>query len=257
MTIYIAICDNNIADRKALERLLEREKDKRLADNYDVLYIDSFGSEEALMATPVKYDIFFIDVTEGASNGMEIAKKLRLRGINAPIVLQESKISYTSYVNAPEEIIYIEKPINKGQVSHLVEVALDRAKRKMPLIEVRCQKDTRFIRYDELIRAIPLDSFYTRLCLTDGEFLEMTDSISSLFRQCESFGCFVRCKKDIVNIYHIESATDKGFRLTNGDIVNYSFSQKNRILKTMADNMRYLNIRYENTRDTASSSHLS
>ena len=75
MTVYIAICDNNIADRKQLERLLEREKDKRLSDSLDVLYIDSFGSEEALMATPVKYDIFFIDFTEGADNGMEIAKK--------------------------------------------------------------------------------------------------------------------------------------------------------------------------------------
>jgi hypothetical protein len=45
MTIYIAVCDNNIADRKQLERLLEREKDKRLMENYDVLYIDSFWSE--------------------------------------------------------------------------------------------------------------------------------------------------------------------------------------------------------------------
>ncbi len=58
MTIYLAICDNNIADRKQLERLLEREKDRRLRENNDVLYIDSFGSEEALLATPVKYDIF-------------------------------------------------------------------------------------------------------------------------------------------------------------------------------------------------------
>lgn len=243
MTIYIAICDNNIADRKALERLLEREKDRRLSENFDVLYIDSFGSEEALMATPVKYDIFFVDMTEGPSNGMEIAKKLRQRGITAPIVLLESTINYTSYVNAPEDIIYIEKPVNKGQVSHLVEVAQEWAKRKTPLIEVRCQKDTHFIRYDELIRAIPLDSFYTRLCLTGGDFLEMTDSIDSLFNQCISYGCFIRCKKDIVNIYHIESATDNGFRLTNGDIVTYRFTQRKRIINVMAQNMRNLTVR--------------
>ena len=235
MTIYIAICDNNIADRKQLERLLEREKDKRLAENYDVLYIDSFGSEEALMTTPVKYDIFFVDVTEGSANGMEIAKKLRSRGITAPIVLCESTINYTSYVNAPEEIIYIEKPINKGQVSHLVDVAMEWARRKTPLIEVRCQSDTRFIRHDELIRAFPLDRFLTRLCLSDGEYLDMANSISALEKQCDAYGCFIKCRRDLINVFHIESATENGFRLSNDDIVTYSFVQRKAIIKVMAN----------------------
>ena len=242
MTVYIAICDNNIADRKQLERLLEREKDKRLAENLDVLYIDSFGSEEALMATPVKYDIFFIDITEGADNGMEIAKKLRQKGITAPIVLCESTISYTSYVNAPEELIFIEKPINKGQVSHLVDVALDWAGRKTPLVEIKCASETRFIRYDELVRAIPTDKFAARLCLSDGSFIEMSDGVDALERQCRVYGCFIRCKKDLVNIYHITHASGNSFRLANEDIVSYYPWQKNSIISTMADNLRYLKV---------------
>lgn len=242
MTIYLAICDNNAADRKQLERLLSREKDKRLAENYDVMYIDSFGSEEALMSTPIKYDIFFVDITEGASNGMEIAKKLRSHGIAAPIVLCESTINYTSYVNAPDDIIYIEKPINPGQVSHLTDVALEWARRKTPLIEARCQKETLFIKYDELIRAYPLDPFLTRLCLADGQYIDISDSISAFASTLRSYGCFVMCKKDLVNIYHIRSSTDNGFRLSNGDIVSYSFRQRRMIIKTMADNMQYLNV---------------
>lgn len=242
MTIYIAVCDNNVADRKQLERLLSREKDKRLHENGDVLYIDSFGSEEALIATPVRYDIFFIDITEGASNGMEIAKKLRQRGISAPIVLCQSTINYTSYVNAPEDIIYIEKPINAGQISHLTDVAIDAASHRTPLIEVRCQNDTRFIRYDELIRAIPIERFHTRLCLSDGTFLEMSDSVSSLEKQCETFGCFIRCRKDLVNIYHIESSDGSAFKLSNGDMASYSFRQKDAIIRTIAKNLRYLQV---------------
>ena len=242
MTLYIAICDNNIADRKQTERLLEREKDKRLREHNDVLYIDSFGSEEALMTTPIRYDIFFVDITEGDSNGMEIARKLRRRGITAPIVLCESTINYTSYVNAPEDLIYIEKPINAGQISHLVDVAIDRASHRTPLVEIKCQKETRFIRYDELIRAIPVDRFYTRLCLTGGVFVDMSDSMSSLEKQCSTYGCFIKCKKDLVNIYHIEDDTEGGFKLTNGDIVNYSFTQKDEIIRTMARNLRFLQV---------------
>ena len=242
MTAYIAICDNNIADRKQLERLFEREKDARLRDDYDVLYIDSFGSEEALMATPIRYDLFFIDMTEDEASGIKIAEKLRQRGIAAPIVLCEGAVSYSSYVNSPEDIIFIEKPLSQGQISNLTDVALEWVRKKTPLIEVRCQKDTRFIRYEELIRAVPLDKYRTRLFITDGEYIDMTEPVASLVKQCGAYGCFIRCKKDLVNIYHIACATDNGFRLTNGDIVRYSHFQKASIIRIMADNMRYLKV---------------
>ena len=48
MGTYIAVCDDNMADRKQMERLLGRESDIRLNDT-GVLYIDSYGSEDALL----------------------------------------------------------------------------------------------------------------------------------------------------------------------------------------------------------------
>ena len=41
--MHIAICDDNIADRKQLERLLKRESDKRKAKT-GLLFADSFGN---------------------------------------------------------------------------------------------------------------------------------------------------------------------------------------------------------------------
>ena len=109
MTAYIAICSDNVADRKHLERLLEREKDARLAKSRDVLYIDSFGSEEALLTTPIKYDIFLLDLSSGDEASLIVTEKLRSRGIAAPVVLFSSAQNYDSYVSSPEDIIYIEK----------------------------------------------------------------------------------------------------------------------------------------------------
>ena len=240
MTVYIAICDNNAADRKHLERMLEREKDIRLKENYDVLYIDSFGSEEALMQTPIKYDIFFIDITEGSRNGMDIAKALRNKGISSPIVLCESTVNYTSYVNAPKELVFINKPLNAGQISHLVDVAFERSKTKLPLIEIRCQKETRFIDYTELVRAVRRDTFVTDVSLSDGTFLQSSDSIESLYRQCISYGCFTLCRKDIVNVLHVDDCTKDGLKLSNGDIVPFKRSQMSSIISAMSHNLRNL-----------------
>lgn len=240
MTIYISICDNNVADRKHIERLLEREKDKRLKENYDVLYIDSFGSEEALNKTPIKYDIFFIDITEGESNGMDVAKSLRQRGITAPIVLCESTVSYTSFVNAPKELIFIEKPLNSGQISHLIDVAMDKAKNKTPLIELRCPSQTTFINYKEFVRATQKDDSHTEVSVSDGSFYTIIGSVETLYAQCIPYKCFVMCKKDIVNVLHIDDCIKNKVKLSNGDMVSFGFFQKNKILRALSINIKQL-----------------
>ena len=48
MAVFIAILDDDPADRKQSERLLDRERDAR-AGKGEVIYYDSYGSEEALL----------------------------------------------------------------------------------------------------------------------------------------------------------------------------------------------------------------
>ena len=57
--MHIAICDDHIADRKQMERLLSRESDRRIKTTGN-LYIDSFGSVSALLHAPMIYNLFFI-----------------------------------------------------------------------------------------------------------------------------------------------------------------------------------------------------
>lgn len=239
MTIYIAICDDNIADRKHLERMLERQKDASLKEKNDVLYIDSFGSEEALMHTPIKYDIFFIDVTSSqSSNGMDIAKKLRKRGIGAPIVLCSSSIIYTSFVNAPENVIFQDKPLNAGQISHLTEVAKEWTKSKTPLLEIRCQKETFFVKYTDLVKASPKAKFLTEIELNNGDYLEMADSFNSLQKMCAPYDCFISCGKYLLNMKYIDSVDGHSFRLTNGDYVKFSIFRQKEIITMLTNYMQ-------------------
>ena len=55
--MHIAVCDDNVADRKQLERLLKRESDKRAAST-GIIYTDSFGNSTALLSNPMQYDAF-------------------------------------------------------------------------------------------------------------------------------------------------------------------------------------------------------
>lgn len=57
--MHIALCDDNVADRKQFERLTKRESDRRAARD-GILYVDSFGNAEALLHNPMQYDVFML-----------------------------------------------------------------------------------------------------------------------------------------------------------------------------------------------------
>lgn len=233
MAVYIAICDDNAADRKQFERLLEREKTARVSKG-EVLYIDSFGSKEALMHTPIKYDLFLIDITLEKENGMDIAKALRKEGISAPIVLFTSTIDYKSFGNPPDNITYFDKPVLKGQITHLVDDALIRSKNKVPLIEVRCQNDTHFIKCNDIIYVKDLGT-QLEIVLTGGKYLKVYDTILHYYDSLEPYNCFLQAKKDLINMHHIVRAEGNSFVLTNNDKVPFSIFQRKELIKSFAE----------------------
>ena len=60
--MHIAICDDNIADRKHLERLLSRESDKRQGTP-NLLYVDSYGDWDNFFHNPFMENDSFTSVS--------------------------------------------------------------------------------------------------------------------------------------------------------------------------------------------------
>ena len=122
--MHIAICDDNIADRKQLERLLGRESDKRKAST-GVFYVDSFGDCEALAKNPMPYDLFFIDITTGKTDGLDFACELKSAGVTAPIILCSSQIDYRTKTDllpkTTYEFMHLSKPIITTELSSVAK----------------------------------------------------------------------------------------------------------------------------------------
>jgi DNA-binding LytR/AlgR family response regulator len=107
--VHVAICDDNVADRKHIERLLSRESDKR-AGTPNILYIDSYGDKDKFLVNPLMYNIVFMDMCSRTGLVEEIIAKLDEMGYNAPLVLYSSKIDYTQIPNLPDYVIHEKKP---------------------------------------------------------------------------------------------------------------------------------------------------
>lgn len=240
MALYIAICDDHIADRKQLERLLEREKDNCLKSNL-VLYIDSFGSSEALLNARIRYGLLLIDVTNGLDapvehtvNGMDIAKQLRSMGMNAPIALCSSSIDYTAYGNPPpNHVIYLTKPVSQGQLSHLIDVAIEQQKSQEPLIEIRGQKDTCNVTQTEIIYAVENINM-TEVVMTNSRNFKMLGKLNTLIRQLSDPSAFAYCGKDcMINFAHVAEMQKNAFVMDNKDVLHFSFIQRHTLKKAL------------------------
>ncbi len=226
--MHIAICDDNIADRKHLERLLQRESERRIHTT-GILYIDSYGNVDTLTKSPMIYDLFFIDMTDLPPHGMETAIILRELGVTAPIVLCTSTIEYRNYVKPPLEVMFIDKPFKTDELSAIIDQANFRLKKASPTIEVRDDLNTYYIYEEDFIYAYP-DGYRTKIVLRDGRVIMQLGTLQELIPVLQPFDSFLLLgKKYVVNCNHIEKIERGHVLLSDHSKVPLLFGDKKRI----------------------------
>ncbi|MCR4924554.1 MAG: hypothetical protein K5931_11155 [Lachnospiraceae bacterium] len=201
MALYIAICDDHVADRKQFERLFDREHSKREAEG-KTIYVDSFGSCNALMKTPYRYDLFLIDITSDPDyNGIGLARAIIDLGIEATIVMCSDTIDYEEEPDRPEGLLYMKKPLYKQDITDLVDMVEKKSEKKIPLIEIRCKGNTVFTPYINFSYAINRDKYFqTEVHLADGRVLICTENMAQFSQMLLAYECMLPCKKDFVNL---------------------------------------------------------
>lgn len=200
--MHIAVCDDNVADRKQLERLLKRESDKRAAKS-GVLYTDSFGNVTSLLANPMQYDAFYIDMclTEGV-NGVDVVNSLTARGVNAPIVMCCSRLNYREH-SFPPNVIFLDKPVKVAELSDSIDHALLIKSRALPLIELREEKETYYVTEPDICYAVEEDRIMA-VHLADGRVIHVAATAQNFFSQIEiHLSFFAPTSKAVINGRHI------------------------------------------------------
>lgn len=252
--MHIAVCDDNIADRKQMERLLGRASDRRIHTT-GVLYIDSYGNVEAVMRSPMLYDAFFIDMTSGPVNGFQLARKLIDAGVTAPIILCISTIDYPSVIEAaiarvPEDvseasnhdilrrqlqkqILYLQKPIRVKELDEMLDHAQNLKAETVPTIELRGEKDTLYVYEDEILYAIK-DGNYVHVVLTENRSLDVLSTIHNLYTQLAMFTHFLPVSEHcFVNVTFVDRLSLLRLTMKDGRSFNVSPLELARLKKAL------------------------
>ena len=201
--MHIALCDDNVADRKQFERLVKRESDRRAATD-GTLFVDSFGNADSLLTNPMQYDVFYIDMCKTpGTTGADVVMALTDKGGKAPMVMCCSDINYREQ-GFPENVFFLNKPIKAEELSTSIEHALKIMKQAVPLIEIRVEEKTLYVTEPDIIYAVEhggmLDIF-----LQNGSTVTILDNARNLFSQLEGFPVFFSPgRKTVLNGRYIE-----------------------------------------------------
>ena len=198
--MHIAICDDNIADRKQTERLLGRESDRR-AKTDNVLYIDSFGKQESVLVSPMIYDMFFIDmVNDLPSTAADIVKALLNVGVTVPIVMLCSEIDYRKdeYLTSLSQVYFLNKPIKVSELTDIISIGFAKKNEKVPTIELRTDTNVLYVQEQEIKYAVYFNEQYTDVYLVDGRKIHLLMNIENFYAHLEHFGSFFPANKHTI-----------------------------------------------------------
>lgn len=253
--MHIAVCDDNIADRKQMERLLGRASDRRLHTT-GVLYIDSYGNVEAVLRSPMLYDAFFIDMTSGPVNGFQLARKLIDAGVVAPIVLCISTIDYPSVIEAalakvPEDvteasnhdilrrqlqkqILYLQKPIKANELDEMLDHAQHMKTETIPTIELRGEKETLYVHEDEILYAVK-NGNYVHVTLTEERSLDLLSTLPNFYSQIAMFPHFIILSEHcLINAAFVEKLSLLKMTMKDGSSFNVSPLELPKVKKALS-----------------------
>ena len=232
MAVFIAVLDDDPADRKQSERLLSRERDERVKKG-EVIYYDSYGSEEALLPSFMKYDLFLIDVTLTTRDGMMVAVDLLKKGAEGKIILYYDKIDYRAKYGDEEGISFMPKPLWQRDFSKLVDLAHSVHMNRTPRIELRGDKETLYVTADEILYAIDC-GYYVAVALSGDRSFHVIGDMPTFYRSLDPDEFLALSRKAVINMGHVQSSKGTSFKMTDGAVMKFSLFDKRAIIKEYA-----------------------
>ena len=226
MALYIAILDDNPAERKQFERLLSREASARTSSG-EVIYIDSYGNEESLSSIVLKYDLIFIDISDSKRDGTMIAADFRNKGFTAPIVLCSDMIKYEMEYGKNPTFIVKQKPLWQRDFAEYIDLASKEKADKPLRIELRNEVDAIYLTQDEILYARQHDG-YMNITLTEGRKFQYLGDLFSLENLLMSFDpIFLEISKStVLNMQYVVSHSINAFKMSDGAVLHYNIIQK-------------------------------
>ncbi len=220
----VAICDDNAVFRTELkEMVVEYQKTRRIA-----IVIMEYENGTKLLKDNRSFDMVFMDWVMPGQDGLDTAKKIRIRNFLCGIIFVTGFPGYVFKSFEVQPFRYFVKPLDKQELFSALDSYLAQQKLMNPIMIVE-NGERKIIPTDEIVY-LEADRKYTVIRTSKGEFrcaktLCVVDGLLPMH-------CFFRVHKSYtINMYCISSVGDHTITLINGEKIPLSRARASDFLK--------------------------
>lgn len=151
---------------------------------------------------PPAVDLLFLDIILGEENGLDVARQLRTRAPDLPIILVSTSSEFAVEGYNVHPLHYLVKPIPRERLQEALLYALQKAVPAAPLV-VRGPDATQVVPLHQILY-IEVFDHQLKIHTLQGHILTAAGSLSQLQQELPA-GQFFRCHKSyLVNLAQIE-----------------------------------------------------
>lgn len=179
------------------------------------------------------YDVLLLDIEMPGENGISLARELRKKHDDIPIIFVTGADEYISEGYDVQAVHYLLKPVNKDKLEECLNRVHEKKKDKEPFVLLNTSSGTLKLLQKDILKIESFSGYciYTAL---NGEYrvnISLKEALNAL--QKESFSYSHR--GILVNLQHVEAITHEQVILTGGNKALVSRRQYGSLNKAFID----------------------
>ena len=218
--IRIALCDDeqNILD--AVSKYINKYAEKKNNQALEIVPFDSARSLENAMDDEKTFDVFILDVYIGKEMGTALAKNIRKRGIESPIIFLTTSVEHAPQGYETGTLRYLIKPLDPKKFYEALDVALLQAEKNVERhIRLKTENGVESINANHIMYSEAHDH-HQYITLNNGGRIKVRMTVSELYTSLAKNGGFVRLGSAyILNLRNIKNLSSSEVLLYNNTTI--------------------------------------
>lgn len=219
--IKIAVCDD---EKKVLEEIssyiekfMKREKKKAV----EVFCFQTVEELKNSLEQKRTFDIYLLDVYIGSELGTKLAKDLRRRGSESPIIFLTSSLEHAPQSFEVGTLRYLLKPIDPIKFYEAMEIGMIAAeKANEKLIKFNTGKEIECIDVNHIIYT-EAHAHYQYITYEGGKQIRVRMTVTELFTKLARYAGFIRVGSAyIINLRNIKNVSTSEVHFYNDIHIN-------------------------------------
>lgn len=214
--IRIALCDDEVQMLDEASLHIERYTECRRDTNFEVFRFDCAKSLRNALDDGRDFDIFILDVYIGDEMGTSLAKDIRRRGIDSPVIFLTTSVEHAPQGYEMGTLRYLIKPLDPVKLYEALDAALVTVERiREKHIKLKTENGIESINSSRVMYS-ESQAHYQHITLENGERIRVRMTVSELYTTLMKSGGFVRVGSAyIINLRKIKNVSTSEVHLYN------------------------------------------